>query len=171
MRIMKAVSVLALALVSGCGGCESCIGKPGAEDAGPEPVATTTTTATAKPDAAVDAGPPRDAAAEAGPAPTAVNLLRDADAPLLRPKAPMPLGAFQSCGVYDGPVCEKKCDKGACRQECDGVECVLTCAGGYCSQLCQIDGKCRMTCAGGHCTQACTKAESCTKECAGGSCQ
>jgi len=172
MRIMKAVSVLALALVSGCGGCESCMGKPGAvEDAAPETV--TATTASAKPVA--DAGAPSDASREAAaPAPTAITLLRDAAAPLLRPTElakGMALGAFQSCGVYDGPLCEKKCEKGACRQECDGVQCLLTCAGGYCSQLCGIDGNCAMTCAGGHCVQACTKAEGCKKECGGGDCK
>jgi len=169
MSIMRTAFFFALALVSGCGGCDSCIGKPGAEDAAPESTATAPPVVVAKPDAASDAGSVKDAAEASAPMP--VTLLRDADAPLLRPKAPMPLGAFQSCGVYDGPVCEKKCDKGACRQECDGVECVLTCAGGYCSQLCGIDGKCRMTCTGGHCVQACTKGEDCKKECSGGDCQ
>ena len=36
----------------------------------------------------------------------------------------MAVGAFQSCGRYDGPLCEKPCPKGNCRQECDGVECL-----------------------------------------------
>lgn len=168
MRFTRVLFLSALAMVSGCGGCNSCFGRaePGDYDA-TTPVATTT----ARPLAA-DAGPkaepePADAAV-AKPA-TTEPVPRASGVP--RPKAPMPLGEFQVCGVYDGPRCEKKCDKGACRQECDGVECELSCKAGYCSQLCGASGKCAMSCAGGHCVQVCTNPEGCIKTCAGGSCE
>ena len=91
-------------------------------------------------------------------------------APKLTSKPPMPSGAIQSCGVYDGPLCQKECSRGNCRQDCDGVSCELSCPGGWCSQLCGEQGKCKMTCSGGHCAQACTKQEGCTKDCTGGDC-
>ena len=170
MRLPRIVFYSSLALVTGCGGCDSCFGtaQPGDYDATP------ITTTTAKPlAAAADAGSavvePHDAAADATPPAPAEPAPRPSALP--RPKAPMPLGAFQICGNYDGPLCTKDCPSGNCRQECDGVECALTCAGGYCSQLCGATGKCKLTCVGGHCVQACTKAEGCTKECSGGNCE
>jgi hypothetical protein len=169
MRFSRTVLLSALALVSGCGGCESCLTpQVVVDEAGP---ATTSVRPSSPADAATDARE-ADSGRDAAPAATAEPvLLRDAGVPLLRPKAPMALGAYQVCGVYDGPLCEKPCPKGACRQECDGVECLLTCEKGYCSQLCGAAGKCKMTCAGGHCIQACTKANDCIKECSGGGCE
>jgi hypothetical protein len=170
MRVMRALFLSALGMVTGCGGCDSCFGKaqPGDFDAA-APTTSTVTPATA--DAAT--GPRVEAADAASDAPTteppSAAVPRASGLP--RPKAPMPTGAYQACGVYDGPLCEKTCKKGACRQECEGVECLLTCEGGYCSQLCQGNAKCRMTCVGGHCIQSCTKPEGCIKECAGGSCE
>jgi len=170
MRFTRLLFLSALAMVSGCGGCNSCFGKaePGDYDA-TVPVATTTARPLAA-DAAPKAEPePTDAGSEAAPAATTEPVPRASSVP--RPKSPMPLGEFQVCGVYDGPRCEKKCDKGACRQECDGVECELSCKAGYCSQLCGASGKCAMSCAGGHCVQVCTNPEGCIKTCAGGSCE
>ena len=171
MRVPRIVFYSSLALVTGCGGCDSCFGtaQPGDYDA-TAPITTTT----AKPLAtAADAAPAepeeRDAGKEAAAEPAAEPFQRAPSLP--RPKAPMPLGSFQVCGVYDGPVCTRDCKNGNCRQECDGVECVLTCPAGYCSQLCGAAGKCKMTCVGGHCVQACTKPEDCVKECSGGDCQ
>lgn len=170
MRLTRVLFLSALAMVSGCGGCDSCFGtaQPGDYDA------TVPLPTTARPLAAADAGPSMpsatDAGSDAGPAEaTTEPVPRPSSVP--RPKAPMPLGEFQVCGVYDGPRCEKKCDKGACRQECDGVECELSCKAGYCSQLCGASGKCAMSCAGGHCVQVCTKPEGCIKTCTGGSCE
>ena len=112
-----------------------------------------------------------DAGREGGGGPTGVVPMSASQLP--RPKAPpkMPLGAFQTCGVYDGPICEMVCKGGNCRQECDGVECVFKCPDGYCSQLCGAEARCKMTCGGGHCVQACAKSEGCTKECTGGDCR
>ena len=167
MRVMRTLFLAALALVSGCGGCDSCLTPQSFEEAGP---AMTAPPALARPDGGA-ATRDEDAGRELPPKATAEPiLLRDGGA-LARPKSPMPTGAFQACGVYDGPLCPKVCPKGACRQECDGVECELTCAGGYCSQLCGATARCKMTCNGGHCIQACTVAEGCTKECAGGFCE
>ena len=169
---MRALFLSALGLVTGCGGCDSCFGKaaPGDYDA--------TTSTTSQPravdpegtDAATAHRDEPDGASDAGANPVDTTAVPRPSA-LPRPKSPMPTGAFQACGVYDGPLCQKDCPKGACRQECEGVECLLTCDKGYCSQLCQINAKCRMTCKGGHCVQACTKAEGCVKECEGGSCE
>jgi hypothetical protein len=169
MRFLRTAFFSALALVSGCGSCDSCLIPHVAEE--PAAPVVTSVRPTAQADAAPDARE-EDAGRDAAPAATAEPvLLRDAGVPLLRPKAPMPVGAYQVCGAYDGPLCEKGCPKGACRQECDGVECLLTCDKGYCSQLCGATGTCTMTCAGGHCIQACTKAADCIKECSGGSCE
>jgi hypothetical protein len=171
MRVMRALFLSALGMVTGCGGCDSCFGKaqPGDFDGAVTTATAPTTVTPATADASTakrdeDAG---DAATVTEPPSAAVPRASG----LPRPKAPMPTGAFQACGVYDGPLCEKACKKGACRQECEGVECLLTCEGGYCSQLCQGNAKCRMTCQGGHCIQSCTKAEGCVKECVGGNCE
>jgi hypothetical protein len=172
MRLIRIVFLSSLAMVTGCGGCDSCFGtaQPG-DDA-----SFTTTTATPRavaPDAgAPDAAPlEHDAGHDAGPAPEPTTQPVPMMSALPRPKAPMPLGSFEVCGVYDGPKCEKACPKGACREECDGVECDLTCLGGYCSQLCGPSGKCNLSCAGGHCVQVCTREEGCTKDCKGGNCE
>jgi hypothetical protein len=159
-------------MVTGCGGCDSCFGKaqPGDFDAAPEPtVAIPVQPATV--DAATTARPSEaDAASEAGAeSPSSTVTPRASGLP--RPKSPMPTGAFQACGVYDGPLCEKACKKGACRQECEGVDCLLTCEKGYCSQLCQANATCKMTCQGGHCIQVCTNPKGCIKECSGGDCE
>lgn len=161
-----------LALVSGCGGCDSCLGAPSAEDAAAVTMEPRPPPPLARPDVASDAARDDDAGREGAPEAAAepTPYLRDGGG-LPRPKAPMPLGAFVSCGVYDGPACEKACPNGACRQECDGVECVLSCAAGYCSQLCGPTGRCRMTCNGGHCVQVCSNRADCIKECAGGGCE
>jgi len=174
MRLTRIVFLSSLAAIlggTGCGGCDSCFGtaQPGDYDAAPT-VATTTQPATpiaAEAGAAAVEG--KDAAGEASVAAPTEPLPRPSAVP--RPKAPMPLGAFQICGNYDGPLCTKDCPGGNCRQECDGVECVLNCPAGYCSQLCGPTGKCKLTCVGGHCVQACTKAEGCIKECSGGACE
>jgi hypothetical protein len=165
------------ASASGCGGCESCLGgglRP-SDDAAAEPEPEESPT----PRSVVDAKAPVDAAAEdrdaraRGDGGDAAALTRE-DIPAMpslpRPKAPMPMGGFQSCGVFDAPLCKKDCPKGNCRQECDGVSCELTCKAGWCSQLCGPNAKCAMTCAGGHCVQVCTNADDCTKDCAGGDC-
>lgn len=172
MRIPRIVFLSALALVTGCGGCDSCFGakEPGDDDA--------SAVTTARPQTVVappDAEPP-PAPVETGDdagkpaAPTASEIPRNV-VPPRPPKAPMPLGATQSCGVYEGPHCERECKNGNCRQDCDGVECTLKCDDGYCSQFCGPDGKCRMTCNGGHCIQVCSRPTDCLKECAGGNCQ
>lgn len=171
MRLSRVFFVLALVMIPGCGGCDSCLGtaQPGDE-------AGTAATSTSRPLAAAEAG--AAAAGDSGVLPTTdggkktldpIPYMRDGGG-LPRPKAPMPLGDFQSCGVYEGPLCEKTCNGGACRQECDGIDCVLSCKAGYCSQLCGPTGKCKLSCEGGHCTQLCMKAEGCTKDCAGGAC-
>jgi hypothetical protein len=173
MRFTRVLLLSALAImigVSGCGGCNSCFGtaQPGDYDA-TTPIATTARPATVG-DAGPKAEPEATDAGDAAPAPANTEPVpRPSSVP--RPKAPMPLGEFQVCGVYDGPRCEKKCDKGACRQECDGVECELSCKAGYCSQLCGASGKCAMSCAGGHCVQVCTNPDGCVKTCTGGSCE
>lgn len=173
MRLPRLVFLSVLGLVSGCGGCDSCFGtkQPGDDDAtAPLPVKPVATAASVD-----DAGDPsakqRDAGSDAASSSDsgAVEVPRQA-APE-RPKAPMPKGAFQSCGVYEGPRCERECDKGNCRQECDGVECTLACNGGYCSQFCGPNAVCRFTCKGGHCVQVCSKSDGCIKECAGGHCE
>ena len=167
-RILLLSAPFIVTLAAGCGGCESCFGKPAAGDDAAMPITTTTAAPVA-----VDAAPApvvveekKEAGADAA---ESVPIPRASSLP--RPKAPMAVGAFQSCGRYDGPICEKPCPKGNCRQECDGVECLLTCDKGYCSQMCGASAKCRMTCNGGHCIQACTKPDGCVKECAGGSCE
>jgi hypothetical protein len=157
------------ALFAGCNGCDSCFSK-----AQPGDVVPTATTEPAVPQTvAVDSGPAeRPSSTDAGKSDAAQAPVEPALtlSAVPRPKAPMPIGAYQSCGVYDGPLCEKSCPKGNCRQECDGVECQLNCEGGYCSQVCGAEGKCKLTCKGGHCIQACTRKDACIKECAGGSC-
>lgn len=169
MRLTRLLFLSALALVSGCGGCDSCFSKPSAEDDAAVPI----TTATPLPAVIADAAPeaareePKDAGAEAEAETVAIPRASS----LPRPKGPMPMGSFQSCGRYDGPLCKKQCPKGNCRQECDGVECLLTCEKGYCSQMCGASATCTMTCQGGHCIQACTKPEGCLTSCAGGSCE
>jgi hypothetical protein len=174
MNALRTLFVCALASLAGCGGCDACSSRPAGET---QPTATTQVGASdsvedaaraLSPEAAAagaDAGR-NDAAATA--ATTVVPLAVSAPA---RPRgAPMPIGDFQSCGVYDGPLCTKLCPKGNCRQECDGVDCVLSCSGGYCAQLCGASATCRLTCPGGHCIQVCS-ASGCTRECAGGSCE
>jgi len=171
---MRHVFLFALSMVAGCGGCDSCIGKaPGDDAASYVPVQPLPGTTPAARDAGdSDAEPRGDGGRDAGDGGEGLSAAAVPTQPTIpRPKAPMPMGAFQSCGVYDGPLCEKTCPKGACRQECDGVECSLTCAGGYCSQFCAAGGKCKLSCAGGHCVQVCTKADGCTKDCAGGACE
>jgi hypothetical protein len=171
VRYANKLFFFSLAWIAGCGGgcdgCGSCSNKsetvedkspttvavapreasmPATNDVAPEPTATNA--------APVDTGPPYLAASV-----------------LPRPSgAPMPMGAMQSCGVYDGPLCEKTCPKGNCRQDCDGIRCVLDCAGGWCSQMCGESGTCTLRCGGGHCIQACANPDACTKDCAGGSC-
>ena len=171
MRSLHLLLIPIFALFAGCNGCDSCFSKAQPGDVVP----TATTSGPALPQStAPDAGGggARSNSSDGGKAdsgsPFAEPALTMSAVP--RPKAPMPVGAFQSCGVYDGPLCVKDCPKGNCRQECDGVECELTCKGGYCSQLCGGEGKCKLTCAGGHCVQACTHKEACIKECAGGDC-
>jgi hypothetical protein len=161
-----------LAMVAGCGGCDSCFGTKQPGDEAPSTITTATSTprAVVAPEAGDATEGERDAGNDAGPEAAATEPTPRASG-VPRPKAPMPLGAFEVCGVYDGPRCEKSCLKGACRQECDGVECELTCNGGYCSQLCGATGKCVMSCNGGHCVQVCTNPEGCTKSCTGGSCE
>lgn len=170
MRLTRVLFLSALAMVSGCGGCDSCFGtaQPGDYDA---TAATTTARPLATGDAAPGAASVTDAGSEAAAPATATTEPVPRPSSVPRPKSPMPLGEFQVCGVYDGPRCEKACNKGACRQECDGVECELSCKAGYCSQLCGASGKCAMSCAGGHCVQVCTKPEGCIKTCTGGSCE
>jgi hypothetical protein len=169
MSLTRILLLAALGMLAGCGGCDSCLlSKPSAEDDA------ATGESAARPLAVADASPAKpvealEAGADAAPPVEAPVVPRASSLP--RPKAPMPLGAFQSCGRYDGPICEKSCPNGNCRQECDGVECRLTCEKGYCSQMCGASARCSMTCAGGHCVQACTKPEGCTKECAGGGCE
>lgn len=172
MRLLHGIFLLSLGAATGCGGCDSCFGtkQPGDD----VPASTPSTAVPLQQPKAIDAGPaepaPSDGGARDDAATASVPVLTLSAVP--RPSgAPMPLGAFQSCGVYDGPRCEKTCDKGNCRQECDGVECELLCRGGYCSQLCGPEAKCRMTCPGGHCVQVCTNAEGCIKECTGGDCR
>jgi hypothetical protein len=171
MRLPRIVFYSSFALVTGCGGCDSCFGtaQPGDYDA-----TAPTTTTSAKPlataaDASAAAPEERDAGKEAAAEPAADPVLRQTS--VARPKAPMPLGPFQVCGVYDGPLCTMECKNGNCRQECDGVDCVLACPAGYCSQLCGEAGKCKLTCVGGHCVQVCSKGEDCVKECSGGDCK
>lgn len=176
MRLSRVLFGLALVMVPGCGGCDSCFGtaQPG-DEAGTAATSTSTSsrpanliaeagvvTADSSVATATDGG-------KTGLAPT--PYLRDGGG-LPRPKAPMPLGDFQSCGTYEGPLCEKTCNGGACRQECDGVDCVLSCKGGYCSQLCGPTGTttCKLSCEGGHCTQLCMRDDGCTKDCKGGAC-
>jgi hypothetical protein len=173
-RILRFSAVSALVLAfggAGCGGCESCFGKASPEDDAALPTSTARpapTVADAAPEAESTTKEPKEAGLDAAPD-ASEPYLRTASLP--RPKAPMPTGAFQSCGRYDGPLCEKKCPNGNCRQECDGVECLLTCEKGYCSQMCGASATCKMTCQGGHCVQSCTKPEGCIKECTGGSCE
>ena len=178
---MNLRAILFLSLLAGCGDCGSCGGdKQKGTDADPsatEPdpymspdaidaaLAKRRDAAAAEDDAGKSTKP--DAGAEAG---------SRADAPLPDPLprptgAPMPMGALQACGVYDGPLCVKECPKGNCRQECDGVKCELTCKGGWCSQRCGPAGTCKLTCAGGHCAQQCQKADGCSRECSGGDCK
>jgi hypothetical protein len=160
---------------SGCESCASCSGHAAADDGG----AGAATNDPGAQDPAIDAARPFEedrVRADAGPgvhlAPTAdVVVLALSAVPRPQPPKSMPMGPFQSCGVYDGPVCEKTCPAGNCRQDCDGVDCILNCQGGYCSQLCGPSAKCQLTCSGGHCTQVCSKPEECTKTCAGGACQ
>jgi hypothetical protein len=180
VRSFRWLAVIALGSLAGCGGCDSCFGGSRAtEDASaPEPIVTAP--ATVAP-AARDAGrAAHDDEDDAGKNDAGRDAGGEADSgfrpdvPLAVPRpsgAPMAMGAMQSCGVYDGPLCEKQCPKGNCRQECDGVSCVLACRGGWCSQLCGPSGTCKLSCPGGHCTQVCAKAEDCTKDCAGGGCQ
>ncbi len=172
MKLLHGLFLFSLGASAGCGGCDSCFG---ARQPGDDAVPSAVPTPVASPIVVhkrVDAAPVKEEetktpdAGAAAPAPIATLSA------MPRPSgAPMPIGAFQSCGVYDGPRCEKKCDKGNCRQECDGVECDLTCAGGYCSQLCGPQAACRMTCTGGHCIQVCSSPQGCVRECSGGACQ
>ena len=169
MRLIRILSVCALGMVAGCGGCDSCFGPAPGDDA-----ATPTATGSSPLVVADGAVAPRadsDGGSDAGATDAAKDAWNSTPLSVPRPKAPMPIGAYQSCGVYDGPLCTKECANGNCRQDCDGVKCELTCKGGYCSQLCGPAGECKLTCKGGHCVQVCTKPEGCTKECAGGDCQ
>src|SRR5262245_13118340 len=130
MRFLHGLFFLSLGTVSaGCGGCDSCFGSKEPGDVVPS--ATPATPLPPVQPKTVDAAPPVETAPSArDAAPTPVPVLTMSAVP--RPSgAPMPMGAFQSCGVYDGPRCEKACDKGNCRQECDGVDCELACKGGY----------------------------------------
>lgn len=173
MRLSRVLLGLALVMVPGCGGCDSCFGTAQPGDEAGAAATSTSRPASVSVDASVVATDSGIVTATdsgtTGLAPT--PYLRDGGG-LPRPKAPMPLGDFQSCGTYEGPLCEKSCNGGACRQECDGVDCVLSCKGGYCSQLCGPTGTttCKLSCEGGHCTQLCMRAEGCTKDCKGGAC-
>ncbi len=171
MRLVPTLFLLALASMAGCGGCDAC-GSTKAGDltsttspqATTEPVVVETHDSGVKP--TFDAG--GDASSASVPTTPVVPLAVSAPP---RPRGPMPMGDYQSCGVYDGPLCTKECKNGNCRQECDGTDCVLTCAGGYCSQMCGASGTCRLNCKGGHCVQVCTADTGCIKDCAGGSCE
>ena len=171
MRLMSTLFLFALAMTAGCGGCQSCFGtaQPGDDAATTAIAPSASAVSPLTKDAAAEASASGDAAADAASYDGSFLVATDGGVP--RPKAPMPLGEFQTCGVYDGPLCQKDCKKGNCRQECDGVGCALTCAGGYCSQLCGATGKCKLSCAGGHCVQVCSSPQDCTKECTGGSCE
>lgn len=166
-----------LALLAGCGDCGSCgDDKSKHADANPTAVEPENTASPTSTDAGVvkkDAAP-EDASATStkdGGGDGGIRELAPLPEALPRPSgAPMPMGAMQSCGVYDGPLCIKECDKGNCRQECDGVKCELQCKGGWCSQRCGPVGECKLSCAGGHCVQQCQKAEGCARECSGGNC-
>ena len=174
MRLTRMSAASLLVFVVGCSnGCDTCVAREGDFDAGSiaidntarvAPSVSVSASASATPPGPADAG--KDAQAqENNTPPAAVSLVP-------RPRgAPMPLGATQSCGVYDGPLCTKECTKGNCRQECDGVECNLECRGGYCSQVCGTQATCKLSGPGGHCVQVCMKAEGCTKDCRGGGCQ
>ncbi len=185
MRLIKnsAVFVLSwagalslMALAAGCDGCNSCLSKPAAEDVVPTAAARAPAFLVVDASAPTEQGPnERDEKAvtskedaASGPVVDETPVPRAASLP--RPKGPMPTGAYQACGRYDGPHCEKGCPNGNCRQECDGVDCSLTCAKGYCSQMCGEAATCRMTCSGGHCIQTCTNSSGCVKECTGGNC-
>ena len=176
-RFVNLRAILFLSLLAGCGDCGSCGGDGGKADADPtaaEPDPVTSPVAIdAGRTATKDAGEEEDASSKPADAGSDGNTRPEAPLPepLPRPSgAPMPMGAMQSCGVYDGPLCVKECPKGNCRQECDGVSCELTCKGGWCSQRCGPVGTCKLTCAGGHCVQQCTKQDGCTRECSGGDC-
>lgn len=155
------------ACLFGCGTCGTCDQKqPGDDDA----IAPTATGV--KPTTKKDGGADEPAEASTTKSTDAMAMF-DATPivgmPILRlpTRPPIPPGPIQSCGVYDGPLCEKICEKGNCRQDCDGVECTLACPGGYCVQQCGAQAKCRMTCKGGGCMQVCSKQEGCVKECDG----
>ena len=173
---LRFVLLLVVVGLSGCGGCDSCDGNKAGTDAAVEPVET----ATVAPQASVkkDAEPPTDDESDAGKPKDAggdgalrrEDLLIASAVPRPKPPPGMPMGEFQSCGVYEGPLCERECKRGNCRQECDGVKCDLTCNAGYCSQVCGQTGKCLLACPGGHCTQLCTNPDDCVKTCAGGGC-
>lgn len=169
MRVMRIVFVSALVMVTGCGGCDSCFGTAQPGDDAAATTSTTSPRALPRDDAGDASADELDASRDASPEAAQEYPARDGGVP--RPKAPMPLGDFQVCGVYDGPKCEKACLKGNCRQECDGVECELTCNGGWCSQLCGPSGKCKLTCNGGHCVQVCTRPEDCVKVCPQANCE
>src|SRR5262245_17698475 len=92
-----------LASIAGCGGrcdsCDSCSSKPETvESAGPTPVAVAPHEATLP---TTDAAIPEPRATNAAPADAGLPFLVASTLP--RPSgAPMPMGAVQSCGVYDG---------------------------------------------------------------------
>jgi hypothetical protein len=171
MRLVHTLFFIALASMAGCGGCDACGGTSG-NDSKPSSTAPQETVApiVETPDAAVLARDLSEAGHDAAPAASSAPVVPLAVSAPPRPHGPMPMGGYQSCGVYDGPLCTKDCPKGNCRQECDGTDCVLSCAGGYCSQLCGASATCRLTCNGGHCIQVCS-APGCVKTCSGGSCE
>jgi len=178
--MMNLRAIALLALLSGCGDCGSC-GPDSKTKSEPEPSSTDTAPLESPTGAKADAGKAaRDAGdmEEDGGSKSAKDAGGDAgkfDAIPVTPRpsgAPMPMGDIQSCGVYDGPLCKKDCEKGNCRQECDGVNCELNCKGGWCAQTCGAQsGSCKLLCPGGHCVQVCMKQDNCTRECPAGNCR
>ena len=95
MRLTRVLFLSALAMVSGCGGCDSCFGtaQPGDYDA-TAPLASTAARPLATGDAAPGAASATDAGSDAAPATaTTEPVPRPSSVP--RPKSPMPLGEFQ----------------------------------------------------------------------------
>ena len=118
--------VVPFLLLGGCGGCDSCFSTAEPHDA--MPMTSPHALATAVAEAAV-AMPEPDAGMEASSDAAVSN--KDATAipipTVARPKAPMPLGAFQTCGKYDAPLCENAFRR--CQQR--GAEIAVVIAAGH----------------------------------------